>query len=96
MGQHMYPNVDVFSDFDQMNQIFLYVTTNICYNSAKHYMIHQSGHLIEKKNLSRVKCVKLWSINPLLAVTQTKNSHLFALLLYSAMPFPELTIMSMH
>ena len=83
----------------KMNHIFLYVTTNICYNSAKPYIIHQSGHLIDKKNLSRVKCVKLWSINPLLAVTQKNDfffPHLFALLLYSAMPFPQLTIMSMH
>ena len=42
----------------KMKQIFIYVTTNICYNSAKPYMINQRGHLIDKKYLSRVKYVK--------------------------------------
>ena len=37
----------------KMNQIFLYVTTNICYNSAKPYMIHKSGHLVDKKKLEQ-------------------------------------------
>ena len=35
----------------KMKLIFLYVTTHICYNSAKPYMIHQRGHLIDKKIL---------------------------------------------
>ena len=50
------PHVDVFSDFDQNEaHIFLYVTTNVCYSSAKPYMIYQRGHLIDNTNLSRVK-----------------------------------------
>ena len=60
----------------KMKQIFLYVTTNICYNSAKPYMIHQRGHLLDKKNLSRGKWVKYGLFNPLLAVTQ-KNDFFF-------------------
>ena len=65
----------------KMKQIFLYVTTNICYNSAKPYMIHQRGHLLDKKNLSRGKWVKYGPFNPLFAVTQTNDffSNLFAL-----------------
>ena len=33
----------------KMKHIFLYVATNIWYNSAKPYTIHQRGHLIDKK-----------------------------------------------
>ena len=60
MGPHIYPKCFyVFSDFDQNEANFhIYVRTNICYNSAKPYMIHQRGHLIDKKYLSRVKYVK--------------------------------------
>ena len=78
----------------KMKQIFLYVTTNICYDSAKPYMINQRGHIIDNK----FEQGEIWSINPLLAVTQKTDffPDLFALPLYSAMPFPELTIMSMH
>ena len=57
----------------KMKQIFVYVTTNICYNSAKPYMIHQRGHLIDQKNLSRGKWVKYDPFNPLLAVTPTND-----------------------
>ena len=42
----------------KMKHIFLYVATNIWYNSARPYMIHQRGHIIDKKNLSMVKWVK--------------------------------------
>ena len=63
----------------KMKQIFLYVTTNICYkyNSAKPYMIH----LLDKQNLSRGKWVKYGPFNPLLAVTQKNDffSNLFGL-----------------
>ena len=38
----------------KMKQILEYVTTNICYNSAKPYMIHQRGHLIDKQYLSAI------------------------------------------
>ena len=51
----------------KMKQIFLYVTTNICYDSATPYTIHQRGHRIDKKKLEQGE---IWSINPLLAVTQ--------------------------
>ena len=33
----------------KMKHIFLYVATNIWYNSAKPNTIHQRGHLIDKK-----------------------------------------------
>ena len=40
---------------------------------------------------------KIWSINPLFAVThKTDFFQLFTLLQQSTMHFPELTIMSMH
>ena len=54
------PNSEVFGDFEQNEAHFLirYHTYSICYNSAKPYMIHQRGHLIDKKNLSMVKWVK--------------------------------------
>ena len=42
----------------KMKHIFLYVATNIWYNSARPYTIHQRGHIIDKKNLSMVKWVK--------------------------------------
>ena len=42
----------------KIKYIFLFVTTNTWYDSAKHYRIHQRGHLIDKKNLSMVKWVK--------------------------------------
>ena len=42
----------------KMKHIFLYVATNIWYNSARPYTIHQRGDLIDKKNLSMVKWVK--------------------------------------
>ena len=77
MGPHMYPILVILA---KMKQIFLYVTINICYNSAKPYMIHQRGHLLDKKNLSREKWVKYGPFNPLLAVTQKRIfSNLFAL-----------------
>ena len=41
-----------------MKYIFWYVTTDIWYNSAKPYKIHQREHPIDKTNLSRVKLVK--------------------------------------
>ena len=46
----------------KMKQIFLYVTTNICYNSAKPYMIHQRGHLLDKKKLEQGEMGEIWSI----------------------------------
>ena len=53
------PHVDFFVILTKMKPLFLYVTTNICYNSAKTYMINQRGHLIDKKNqLGKVKWVK--------------------------------------
>ena len=64
----------------KMKKIVFYVTTNICYNSAKPYMIHQRGHLLDKKNLSRVKWVKFGPFNPLLAVTQKTHFYLTSLL----------------
>ena len=42
----------------KMKHIFIYVATNIWYNSARPYTIHQRGHIIDKKNLSMVKWVK--------------------------------------
>ena len=53
----------------KMKQIFLYFTTNICYNSAKPYMSNQRGHLIDKNKLGLGEMGKIWSINPLLAIT---------------------------
>ena len=54
----------------KMKTLFLYVTTNICYNSAKPYMINQRGHLINKKKLGQDEIMgNIWSINPLLAIT---------------------------
>ena len=50
-------NVDVYSDFDQNEAHFL-IRDHKWYNSAKLYTIHQRGHFIDKKNLSRVKFVK--------------------------------------
>ena len=67
----------------KIKQIFLYVTTNICYNSAKPYMIHQRGHLLDKTNLSRGKWVKYGPFNPLLAVTQ-KNDFFFSNLFFNS------------
>ena len=48
------------------------------------------------KKLEQGEMCEIWAINPLIAVTQKSDyfSHLFGLLLYSTMPFPELTIMS--
>ena len=79
MGPHMYPKCRrfFFSDFDQNEANFLipirYHKYNICYNSAKPYMIHQRGHLLDKKNLSRGKWVKYGPFNPLLAAKKKKN-----------------------
>ena len=42
----------------KMKPIFVYVTTNICYNSTKPYMINQRGHLTDKKNVGKAKWVK--------------------------------------
>ena len=65
----------------KMKHIFLYVATNIWYNSARPYTIHQRGHLIDKK-LENGKMGKIWSINPLFAVThKTDFFQLFTLLL---------------
>ena len=50
----------------KMKQISVYVTTNRWYNSAKPYKIHQRGHLIDKKNLSRMKWVKYGPLTPCL------------------------------
>ena len=33
----------------KIKYIFLFITTNTWYDSAKHYQIHQRGHLIDKK-----------------------------------------------
>ena len=75
-------NVDVYSDFTKMKHIFLYVTTNIWYNSAKPYQIHQRGHLIERKKMEQGEMDKTWSINPLFAVTHKSDFfQLFSLLL---------------
>ena len=82
MGPHYVPEMWTFLVIlTKMKQILLYVTTNICYNSAKPYMIHQRGHLLDKKDLSRVKWVKYGPFNPFLAVTQKMIffSNLFAL-----------------
>ena len=67
----------------KMKQIFLYVSTNICYNSAKPYMIHQRGHLLDKKNLSWGKWVNYGPFNPLLAVTH-KNDFFFKLICFTS------------
>ena len=66
----------------KMKHIFVYVATNIWYNSAIPYTIHQRGHLIDKKKLEHGKMGKIWSINPLFAVThKTDFFQLFTLLL---------------
>ena len=63
MGPHMYPKCRRFLVIlTKMKQIFLYVTTNICYNSAKPYMIHQRGHLLDKKKLEQGEMGEIWSI----------------------------------
>ena len=33
----------------KIKYIFLFITTNTWYDSAKHYKIHQREHLIDKK-----------------------------------------------
>ena len=67
--------------FTKMKQMFLYIATNIWYNSARPYMIHQRGHLMDKK-LEHGKMGKIWSINPLFAAThKTDFFQLFTLLL---------------
>ena len=67
----------------KMKHIFLYVATNIWYNSARPYTIHQRGHIIDNKKLEHGKMGKIWSINPLFAVTHKTDffSQLFTLLL---------------
>ena len=67
----------------KIKYIFLFVTLNTWYDSAKHYKIHQRGHLIDKKKLEHGNIRKIWSINPLFAVTHKTDflSQLFALLL---------------
>ena len=52
MGPHMYPKYRRFFIviLTKMKQSFVYVTTNIWYNSAKPYMNNQRGHLIDKQN----------------------------------------------
>ena len=74
-------NIDFLVILTKMKHIFLHVTTNICYNNAKPYTIHQRGHLLDKKNLSRGKWVKYGPFNSLVAVAQTNDffSNLFAL-----------------
>ena len=75
-------NVDVYSDFYQNEANFLIVTTNIWYNIAKLYTIHQRGHIIDKKKREQSEMGKIWSINPLFTVThKTDFFKLFALLL---------------
>ena len=80
----MYPKCPRFflAILNTMKPIFLYFTTNICYNSAKPYMSNQRGHLIDKKNLGKVKWVKLWSINPLLAITH--NTFFYSIIFSTA------------
>ena len=64
MGPHNYvPEMSTFLVIlTKMKQIVLYVTTNICYNSAKPYMIHQRGHLLDKKKLEQGEMGEIWSI----------------------------------
>ena len=65
----------------KMKHIFLYVATNIWYNSARPYTIHQKGHFIDKK-LEHGKMGKIWPINLLFAVThKTDFFQLFTSLL---------------
>ena len=64
----------------KIKYIVLFVTTNTWYDSAKHYKIHQRGHLIDKKKLEHGKMGKIWSINPLFAVTH--KTDFFNYLLY--------------
>ena len=66
-----------------MKYIFLFVTTNTWYDSAKHYtrFIIEDISLINK--LVHGEIGKIWSINPLFAVTNKTDFflQLFALLL---------------
>ena len=81
----------------KIKYIFLFITTNTWYDSAKHYQIHQRGHLIDKKKLEHGKMGKIWSINPLFAVTH--KTDFFSIICFTAIinhAFKELTIMSMH
>ena len=48
---------------------FIHYHNYVCYNSATPYMINQRGHLINKKTLGQGEMGKIWSINPLLAIT---------------------------
>ena len=68
----------------KMKHIFYYVTTNICYNSAKPYMIHQRGHLIDKKKLEQGEMREIWSINPLLVVTQKNDFFFWSLICFTS------------
>ena len=65
----------------KMKHIFLYVATNIWYNSARPYAIHQRGHLIDKK-LENGKICQIWSINPLFAVTH--KTDFFSIIYFTA------------
>ena len=65
----------------KMKHIFLYVATNIWYNSARPYTIHRRGHLIDKK-LEHGKMGKIWSINPLFAVTH--KTVFFSIIYFTA------------
>ena len=58
-GPQIFPKMLTFIVIlTKIKYIFLFITTNTRYDSAKHYKIHQRGHLIDKKNLSMVKWVK--------------------------------------
>ena len=59
----------------KMKHIFLYVATNIWYNSARPYTIHQRGHLIDEMGI-------IWSINPLFAVTH--KTDFFPIIYFTA------------
>ena len=74
--------VDVYSDFDQNEAHFLIPSTNIWYNSAKPYTIMREDISLIKKKLERGEMGKIWSINPLFAVTHNIDIfQLFTLLL---------------
>ena len=65
-----------------MKPIVSYFTTNICYNSAKPYTSNQRGHLIDKKKLRQGEMGKIWSINPLLAITH--NTFFYSIICSTA------------
>ena len=60
--------------------IFFNFTAN---NSAKPYMSNQKGHLIDKNKIGQGGIGKLWSINPLLAIT---HNTFFFIQLFAPLP----------